>query len=269
MSFAEENGYTPSTVGALMNTVRENVNTQFGTAYTEESFVGTNYYKYFYAMMQKVQENEVKTSEVFAKLQTYIEEINARVSRPVTTPQGLIEKLESEGFTASIKPPLEADAGKIFVCVDLDDEDEDYETDKLAVCEILKDSVVGGIVTMGDEVETLVLTNGQSFDFKFALPDRLVPLLRLTITVSENNQTLIKSPEEVKEILLANIASRYRLGKNFEPQRYFSVIDAPWAASVLLEYSLDDGETYVSAIYEADFDELFVALLENTELVEA
>lgn len=269
MSFAQENGYTPSTISALMNMVRENVNTQFGTSYTEESFVGTNFYKYFYALIQKVQENEVKTSEIFSKLQTYIDQINARVSRPVTTPLGLIEKLESEGFTASIKPTLEADAGKLFVCVDLDDEAEDYEEQKLAVATILKNSVVAGIVTMGEEVETIVLTNGQSFDFKFDLPNRIVPLLRLTITVSENNQELILSPEEVKEILLANIAARYRLGKNFEPQRYFSIVDAPWAESVLLEYSLDDGANYLSTVYEAEFDDLFECLLENTELVEA
>lgn len=269
MGYANESGYTPATINDIMISIMNNINAQFGTTYTMENFVGTNFYKYFYALAQRMQENEVKTSEIFSKLQTYIDQINARVSRPVTTPLGLIEKLESEGFTASIKPSLEADAGKLFVCVDLDDEAEDYEEQKLAVATILKNSVVAGIVTMGEEVESIVLTNGQSFDFKFDLPNRIVPLLRLTITVSENNQELILSPEEVKEILLANIAARYRLGKNFEPQRYFSIVDAPWAESVLLQYSLDDGANYLSTVYEAEFDDLFECLLENTELVEA
>lgn len=268
MSFSQENGYVPSTIEALMSVIRENINEQFETEYTAESFIGTNWYKYFYALLQRVQENEVKTAEVFANLQTYIELVNARISRPVTTPQGLIDKLEAEGFTASVKPPEDADAGKLYVCVDLDDEDEEYDEDKLQVCTILKDSVVGGIVTQGDEVETIVLTNGQSFDYKFALPNRLETFLRLTVTLSENNQDLILSPEEVKQILLDNIAERYRLGKNFEPQRYFSIEDAPWAESVLLEYSFDE-MAYEDAVYDADFDELFEILLENIELVEA
>lgn len=270
MSFSQENGYIPNSVATLMDLVRTNINTQFGTAYTSESFVGTNWYKYFYALIQKVQENEVKTSEVFAKLQTYIDQINARISRPVTTPQGLIEKIESTlGFNASVKPPLEADAGKLFVCVELDSEDEDYANQKLQVATILKNSVVGGIVTMGAESETLTLTNGQSFDFKFALPDITEPLLRLTITLSANNQMLIDSPDDVKQRLLDNIEERYRLGKNFEPQRYFSIVDAPWAESVLLEWSDDDGANYYSTVFEAEFDELFVAKLENVELIEA
>lgn len=268
MSFSEENGYTPATVEALMTLVRENVNEIFETEYTEESFVGTAWYKYFYALIQNLQLNEIKTSEIFAKLQTYIGVTNERISRPVTTPQGLIDKLADEGFTASVKPTIEAEAGQLFVCVELDDGDDDYEDDKLTVCEILRDSVTAGIVTQGTETEALVLTNGQSFDFKFNLPDRLGPWLRLTVTLSENNQELILTPEEIKQILMDNIEERYSLGKNFEPQRYFSIIDAPWAASVLLEYSLNEGADWDEVVYEADYDELFDVDLENVELVE-
>jgi len=47
------------------------VNTQFGQSYTMDTFIGTNLYKYFYALAQLLQENEVKTSEIFLKLQQY------------------------------------------------------------------------------------------------------------------------------------------------------------------------------------------------------
>jgi hypothetical protein len=269
MSFSEETGYTPKTFNNLMSEIRQGVNAQFGTSYTADSFVGTNFYKYFYALMQKLQESEVRTSEVFLKLQEYISVTNERISRPVVTPMGIIDKLESEGFTASVKPPIDADAGKLFVCIDLDDEADDYEAEKTRACNILKDSVVGGIVTQGSEVKSLVLSNGQSFDYKFNLPDRIEPLLRLTVTLSENNQVLIKSPEEVRATLIANIKERYRLGKNFEPQRYFSVNDAPWASKVLLEYSLNSGSSYQSVIYNCNYDELFEIKLENVAIVEA
>lgn len=277
MAFSQENGYTPASIEVIMTDLMTGINTQFGTTYTYESFVGTNFYKYFYALAQRLQANEVKTSEIFLKLQQYIAITNESISRPVVTNPGLIEKFEDEGYTASVKKMIEADAGKIHICVDVDETETDppYAETKLAICEIIRDSTVAGAVTMGDQTEAIVLSNGQSFDFKFALPNRIPVGLRLTIATSENNQVVIDAPEEVKLRLLANIAARYKLGKNFEPQRYFGITDAPWAASVLLEWTDDvtDGEidvtpTWHDEVYDAEFDDLFVIDLELVELVE-
>lgn len=389
MSFASESGYTPLSVEALMSLVRININEQFGTDYTEDSFVGTNFYKYFYALIQKVQENEVLTSEVFVKLQEYIAITNERISRPVATNPGVIEELEDAGYTASVKPMIEADAGKSHVCVDLTDnhargivtitsyanlvsgtddsvtvgatvftaqtgaatpgagtfqaatsnaltaaslslqinshatagalviatvedaivtiralsagtagnaivlgytdndtnvgatksattllggvalgdDDEDYDDTRLAVATIIKNSIAAGVVTKGDEVESIVLSNGQSFDFRYALPNRIATDLRLTITLSENNQSVISSPEDIKTLLLANIAARYKLGRNFEPQTYFSIVDAPWASVVLLEYNMASAG-WVSTVFNADFDDLLEFSLEDTTVIE-
>jgi hypothetical protein len=388
MGFASESGYTPSTIQTMMLSVMANINTQFGTSYTAETFVGTNFYKYFYALMQKAQENEVKASEIFLKLQDYIELTNERISRPVVTNPGVIEKLSTEGWVASVKQPSEAEAGEIHICVDADDGDHaagdvvitsfanlidgtddtvtigataftaqsgaatpgdatfqaatsneatatslaaqinahatagalvranafgamvrlralaggtagnsvvltyqqlgtgigatvtgsgtleggtasaTYEDDREAICEIIKDSTVAGCVTQGTETEAIVLTNGQSFDFKYFLPNKIDALLRLTLTLSENNQVVIDSPEDVKAALIANIDAKYNLGRNFEPQKYFSVVDAPWCSQVLLEYSLDDGTTWLSAVYDAEFDDLFLYPLLNISVVE-
>jgi hypothetical protein len=269
MGFAKENGYTPVSIETIMSSIMTNINTQFGTTYTNETFVGTNFYKYFYALAQELQESEVLTSEIFAKLQDYFRVTNERISRPVATAPGILEKLETEGYIASVKAPIDGDAGKIFVCVNVDDGDDDYAETKLDICNIIRDSIAAGIVSQGDQVESIVLTNGQSFDFKYALPDPTEVLLRLTITTSENNQVVIQTPEEIKQKLMDNIEERYRLGKNFEPQRYFSVVDAPWASDVLLEWSDDAGSNYYDTVFDAAFDDLFVVLLENIELIEA
>lgn len=269
MSYSQENGYTPLSIVSLMDLVRINVNEETGQSYTAETFLGTNLYKSYYALIQLLQENEVKTSEIFEKLKGFISLTNETISRPVGTPQGIIDRFATEGYTASVKPPLEADAGTLFVCIDVDDEAEDYADTRLELCTILKDSVQGGIVTDGTETESLTLTNGQSFDYSFNLPTRVEPLLKLTIETSENNQEVIKGPDEIKSDLMANIAARYKLGKNFEPQRYYSLVDAPWAASVLLEYSTDSGANWYSVVYETDYDELFTILLANITLVEA
>lgn len=268
MAFAQESGYTPLTIVEIMTALMTNINEEFGTDYTYESFVGTNFYKYFYALAQQMQESEVKTSEIFSKLQQYFEITNELIRRPAVTPPGILETLSEAGYVASVKPMLDADAGKIYVCVDTDDGADDYDEVKLAICEIIRDSVAAGVVSQGSEIESLVLDNGQSFDFKFNLPDITEPLLRITTVLSDNNQVVIKTPEEQKQILLDNIAARYQLGKDFEPQRYFGVADAPWAASAILEYSLDAGSSWLDDIYEADYDEKFDCLLSNVTLVE-
>lgn len=269
MGYANDNGYSPATIQTLMNIVMAGVNAQFGTTYTETTFVGTNFYKFYYALIQRLQENEVKTSEIFLKLQDYFRLTNEMISRPSTTPPGLIDTFKDAGYIASIKKPIDADAGKIFVCVDVDDTAPDYATKKAQIAGILKESTVGGVVSQGTEVTTLVLSNGQSFDYKYNLPNRIEVLLRLTITLSENNQVVIKSPEEVKDILMDNIASLYQLGKNFEPQRYFTILDAPWASSILLEWSINAGVNYYSTIYDAAYDDLFDVQLANITVVEA
>lgn len=268
MSFSAESGYVPSSISDLMTLVRGGVNSVFGTTYDQETFVGTNFYKFFYALIQRLQENEVKTSEIVLKLQQYFTDTNEKIVRPNTTNPGLVDYFAAAGFLASVKAPEDADAGKVYIALDLDDAADDYAEKKLAACTIIKDSIVAGVVSQGSEVETLALSNDQSFDFKFNLPDRTPILLKLTLTLSANNQFTVLSPEDVKQILFDNINARYRLGLSFEPQRYFSVLDAPWCAAVLLEYSVDAGANYLDDVYVSDYDELFEFELGDIEIVE-
>lgn len=268
MGFSSNAGYVPLSIPALMAIVRENINIQFGLSYTEESFLGTNFYKYFYALIQRLQENEVKTSEIFLKLQEYFEITNEKILRPNTTAPGIIDYFKARDFEVSVKPPEDADAGKVFVCVNVDGDAPDYADTKLEICQILKDCIVGGVVSQGSEEEMITLSNNQSFSFKFNLPTLTPILLRLTITLSENNQFTIASPDDVKATLAANIAAKYRLGLNFEPQRYFSVVDAPWAAEVLLEWSDDNGDNWYDSVFDADYDDLFTFGLDDISIVE-
>lgn len=268
MAFSKENGYVPVSVETMMTNIMTFVNPIFETGFTYESFVGSNFYKFYYALIQRVQQGEIKTAEIFAKLQQYFIETNSMISRPVATNPGLIQALETAGYISSVKPMVEVDAGKLSVAVQLDSGDPGFAADKAAVGVLLSQSIAAGIVTQGTQTVNVVLSNGQAFDWKFFLPDIQEPLLRLTLTTSENNQLLIGDPDDVKIKLLNQIAARYRLGRNFEPQRYFQQSDAPWTAGVLLEYSLDSGTTWTSAIFDAQFDDLFDIKLENIVLVE-
>lgn len=268
MSFAQETGYVPVPIEDIMESIMEGINTQFGTTYTIETFVGTNFYKYFYALAQRIQENEVKASEIFTHLQDYFDFTNETILRPKVTPNGLIDTFAAEGWTVSVKEVIEAEAGQCFICVDVDEEGDDYAAEKLEICTLIKDNVAAGIITMGTETEALTLTNGQEFDFSFNLPDRVEVWLRLTVTLSRNNQVAILTPEEQKQALIDNIASLYALGKDFEPERYFTTADAPWASDILLEYSVDEGSNWETEVFESEYDDLFVVLLENITLIE-
>jgi hypothetical protein len=268
MSFASDTGYIPQTISQMMELVRLNVNTQFGTTYTTDTFLGTNFYKYFYALIQRLQANEVKTSEIVLRMQEYFNITNEKIQRPNTTHPGIFDYFGSKGYFVSTKPPIDADAGKAYICVDVDDAAPGYASTKLEICQIVNECVVAGVISQGTEVESITQSNGQSFDFKFNLPDRIEVLLRLTLTLSDNNEFTILPVDTVKQNLKTNIDSRYKLGKNFEPQRYFSVMDAPWTAMVLLEWSDDAGANWHDEVYESEYDEVFTFDLSDISIVE-
>lgn len=267
MSYAQENGYTPLSFDEVMSALRVGLNTQMGTSYTPESFVGTGWFKFFYSPAQKIVEGQTKLSEVFQKLQQYIALTNEAISRPSVSFPGIVEALAKDGWVASVKPPNNTDAGKIFVCVDVDTAGPTYAAQKLAINTLLSKYVAGGIVTQGDQTSAIVISNGQSFDYKFAVPDETPILLRLTAVESENNNLAVPNDEDLREAIFDKVNAKYKLGLNFEPQTYFTETDAPWAASLLMEYSDDDGATWEDAVFDAAFDDLFTFGLEDIEVV--
>jgi len=267
MSFSLENGYVPVTFAEVMDAIRVGINAQFGTTFTTETFVGTNWYKYFYTLVQRLLENETKTSEIFLKLSQYISSTNLKIQRPSVSPPGLVDSFSSRGYTASVKNNLIADAGTVSICVDTNSAAPTYPATKLAINGLIRDFVAAGIVSKGTEVSQITLSNGQQFDFKFYLPTYIPIKLRLTLAASDNQMVVIPTDVVTRATLFNNIQARYRLGWDFEPQRYFTAVDAPWAASILLEYSLNGGTTWASVVYEADFDKLFTFALADIAVV--
>lgn len=263
MGWAKETGYIPLSVEEILDRIRVNINATFLTSYTTENFPGSNHYKFSYALAQEIARGETLTSEIFFKVQNYFVSTNSRISRPLVTDPGTIEELEKMGYVSSVKPMILGDAGKRSICVLVDPDGPDFAAKKLEIATKILECTSGGVVLQGDQVETIVISNGQAMDSKFWLPVIQEPLLKLTITISENNQEYIQGPEWVRERLLRNITARYRLGLNFEPEKYFTVEDAPWAAAILLEYSLDDGATWSSDVFLAEFDDLFKIKIEN------
>lgn len=274
MSFTQENGYIPVPLEEIISDIREGINSEFSTTFTPETFVGTGWYKYAYVIAQKMQREEVKKSEIFAKVKEYIASTNLRIQRPSVSYPGILDTLDANGWMASVKNNLIGDAGTISICVDVDQGGPNYPAQKLAICTIIKDFTVGGMISMGTESETILLSNGQSFPFKFFLPDYISVLLRITLHTSSNRAITIPSDEDIRQTVYDNIyggegkAARYRLGWNFEPQRYFEIDpDATWAESVKLEYSTNGGSSWTAAVFTAAFDDYFDFDISDIEVV--
>lgn len=267
MSFSKEAGYVPRTFNEVMNALRVILNGRFSMTYTEESFVGSSWYKYLYAPVQRVVANETRTAEIFKKLAEYISETNLRIQRPSVSLPGLLDSFGSRGFTVSVKQNIPDDAGYISVCVLLDSSAGDYAAKRLQVCELLRQFVVANPIPLGSEVETLVLKNGQSFDFKFFLPEYTPIKIRATITKSANTQLIVPSDETIRQQIFDNVKARYRLGWNFEPSRYLTLVDAPYAGAILFQWSDDDGDTWESTIHTAGFRDLFTFGLDDIEVL--
>lgn len=264
MSYSAENGFVPLTFAENMELVRAAINSEFGTTYTEESFVGTNWYKWAYSFCQRINLLNTKMSEIFAKLQQYITQTNLMVLQPTTTYDGLVQAFESEGFVVNPKPQDSTTmAGIMSLCVNLDDTDLDYETQKEAVLTLLDQYVSAGCFFTGTETGTIVIANGQAIPYAFHLPNRIPVLIKLSIETSSNSQDVAPPNEDIRIDFFEKLGERYRLGWNFAPDRLYTVADAPYAEDITIEYSVNEGSTWTSSVYASAFDDLFDFNLED------
>ena len=260
MPFSEDNNYTPETFNDLMTRFMQGVNARFGTNFTQESFVGTGWYKFFYVIAQNILTVENLFAETYTKLQDYIRTTNEAIAIPKTPREGLIKTFADRGYTISIEPQTLANAGTLGVCVDTDSSSADYPVKKQEILDLLKDYTVAGLYYNGDQTGTSRLSNGQDFDFAFYLPTRRNMYLKLTLQLSQNTTIVADRIDTITDKLLTNLQALYKLGNNFEPDKYFTISrDAPYASKITLEYSFTgEAGSYATAVYQADFKDLFL-----------
>jgi len=124
-------------------------------------------------------------------------------------------------------------------------ENADYADLKQEIIDRMGSWLTAGLYYTGTEEGTKTALNGQNFTYKFSMPDPVNILVRITATVSANAKTPILNENQVRDIFDANFASLYRLGLDFEPEKYLEIArDLPFASDILLEYSEDDGGTW-------------------------
>lgn len=268
MPYTDKNGYVPHTMEEVMQLILLDINDQFNTSYSYDQFVGTGFYKFFYVLAQRIVALDTSFAEVYAKLQDYVRFMNEQINAPAVNPERALKILRTAGFTASVRPVTQDTAGELAFCVDLDDKLPNYATQKQRVLDILKTCTAGGIYFAGTETGTSILSNGQAMPYAFFLPARYEVSLKLTIHASASSGLAVPSESQIKQTLADNLAAMYRMGVDFEPERYFTVSrDASYAAVVKLEYQKETGGAWSDEVYKADFKDLFVFNQERMETV--
>ena len=102
-----------------------------------------------------------------------------------------------------------------------------------------------GLYFVGTEQGNRTALNGQVFTYKFSMPDPVNILVRITATASANAKTPILNENQIRDIFDANFVELYRLGLNFEPEKYLEIArDLPFASNILLEFSENAGSTW-------------------------
>lgn len=269
MPYNNDNNYVPETFQDIMTRLMQGVNIYFGTNYTYENFVGTGFYKFFFVVAQSLLSVENTFAEAYAKLQDYIRTTNERIAIPKTPRQGLIDTFAKAGYVISIEPQTQENAGTLGVCVDTDPASGEFADKKKQILAMLKDYTVAGLYYNGEHRGNVRLSNGQDFEFAFFTPIRQEMTLKLTVTLSQNTNIVADNEKTVKEKLLANLATLYRLGNDFEPAKYLTISrDAEYASEVSLEWSLTGAEEdYSKEILKADFKDLFLFDAARIEVV--
>ena len=259
MPYSNSQGYVPRTATEIMEALRLNMNDVLGTDYTTSEFSGTNFYKVIYPVMQEIMATENNLSIIFSKLVDFIDKTNESINAPAVVRDSIIRKINELGVDCSLKQLDPAEAGNIFLCCDLNPADDNYSYLIDRIGNIMLENISAGTVSNGSVSVNKRLENGQVETFKFELPTKTAILLKLTLQISRNNDQYIPTDSEAKEILLNNLNKYYKLGNDFEPEKYAEINrDFPCCSEVILEYSLDNGTTWTDAVAQLSYDTKYI-----------
>lgn len=257
--YSTSQGYLPRTFEEITESVRNRTNSSLGTSYTPSEFTGTNIYKVSYPQMQEAMSIENDLSQIFAKLNDFIDETNESINAPAIVRDSLIRKVQNLGVECSTKSLESNEAGNIFLCCNISTDDDNYQYLANEIGIILRDFTAAGTVTNGTQEVNLQLANTQVETFRFSLATKISIQLRLTLNISRNNQNYIPTDDEAKDILINNLQELYHLGQDFEPEKYAEINrDFPCCSEVILEYSLDNGTTWISSVAQLQYNQKYV-----------
>lgn len=257
MAYSTTTGFVPGTFDDYMfNKFMPRINDRFGTDYTVDTFVGTNWYDILYPVCQTLVESDADFADVWVKLTEYLGQVNARMNNPAVVPDGIVEAFERAGLIASVRTVTSSTAGKIGICIFAD---TSAQSVKSTIANVIKDNVAGGIWCDGDKTANVTLSNGQILKTAWYEPTNVKIDLRLTVYYVNNNGKSLPSADEITTDLREKIATRYRYGTPFAPDLMYQIAtDADYAVKLKLEWTASGASTYSSDIRSTAFNEKLI-----------
>ena len=267
MSFNLQNGYTPRDIDSIISEFREAINSEYNQKMTAEQFKGSNWYKLIYSASQLVATAEGHTAELSNKLIDYIRKVDQEIQLVKSSVDGIMGHLKSElDLNSSVKPSTVDDAGYLYIAVDVDNTASDYAEKKQRILEKLKEYCTAGLYFTGSERGEIVASNGQPFTFGYDLPSIVNMQVRIKVTISDNTTAYIMNNQAIEEKFLQNFNSMYKLGLDFEGDRYLCARDdLPFASKIVVEWSVDNGKTWSAEVWQSAYNQKLN--LSNVEIV--
>jgi hypothetical protein len=119
------------------------------------------------------------------------------------------------------------------------DQTDFTDEDKRKIAQGLLENMPVGSAYVGSIEKSASTTLGSSIVVRFSPNVTKNIWLRLYVKTSRNNYGYVQTPEELKKLVLDNITARYKLGLDFEPEKYLTPTDIAWAGYILLEWTMD------------------------------
>jgi hypothetical protein len=166
---------------------------------------------------------------------SYIKSINDWMTQIIAVGGRNVTKAETEEKYQEFQN-IQRSAGNMRLCLDI----SDYNTiSKEDICKILYNYTPYGLAYIGEETYAYNLSNGDKFTYRWRLPIFTNLWLKIDIKIDRNNVDVpIDSVDMVKTKLNNNLNNIYKIGLDFEPDKYLSVDrDLKWAGQIVFNWS--------------------------------
>ncbi|MDG3034164.1 hypothetical protein P7245_22315 [Vibrio parahaemolyticus] len=269
MSWSSDGGWTVNDVQTQLTAYYEGFKLNGYPDLSYSDFEDSREYEVAYMSAQIDASIDTVFAEIFSRLSNFIRDTNDKILNPTTTPNSIQNGIyETFGYRCSVKPMIEADAGKIHIAIDHGDISANPDLKFQIGSYLEKNSVVGSSYCVGDIEQLIPLSSGGSETYRWTANVDTPITWKITITRSRISVAVVDSPEAVQEKFLANWDEFYWIGQDVEPERYLEIVrDCPYASNVLSEYSLDDGSTWQSAPILSEYNIKYIPDLQTSNII--
>ncbi|EPW7384773.1 TPA: hypothetical protein ACMD15_003432 [Vibrio cholerae] len=258
--WSSSSGWQPVSIDQAINSYYEAFKMNGYRDLSYSQFVDSREYEVSYMGAQIDHQISSMFGEVIQRLKVFIRDTNEKIMNPTTTANAIMSGInDTFGFRCSVKEMTAEDAGKIHIAIDHGDISKKPELRYEIARFLEKQCVVGGIVTVGDIEQTIVLGSGGVEIYRWTANKDTLINWRVKITISRNSTSPLDTVEEVIKKFFDNWKNLYWIGMDVEPESYLNIFrDCPYASSILLEYSVDGGESWSNEVIKSKYDVKYI-----------